>query len=114
MKENCYKYKRMREMCYLILKGLLRFEIIEETGFIEQQLQRVEKILEFMPKEDVDVFTGFIEKNINPMICNPNYFDFLKEASNCDMATYLKYEKVLELNEALDNVANSLTIFLVD
>ena len=39
------KHESMREYCYLKLKEFLREELIEETGFIEIELQSVRKFL---------------------------------------------------------------------
>lgn len=108
------KYKTRREWVYLKLKSILRYETIEETGFIIQELHKIERYMKYMLEEDTEVINEYIEKYIHPIVNNPHYFDFLRESHNSNMAKYLKYEKVLELNEALDNVANNLTIFFLD
>ena len=100
------KHESMREYCYLKLKEFLREELIEETGFIEIELQSVRKFLSIMPKKDVDVINRYIEKYIQPIITDPHYFDFIQEAPEKDKRNLLR-NKVLELNEALDHIAFS-------
>lgn len=100
------RHEQMREYCYFVLKEFLREELIEETGFIEIELQRIRNFLRIMPKKDVDVINRYIKKYIQPIITDPHYFDFIQEAPDNIKGNYLR-NKVLELNEALDYIAFS-------
>ena len=65
---------------FVILAKCISFEHIEDEKYILKQLKRINKIKKSLSKDLCDDIDNYINKVINPIIFDLDYFDFMHKA----------------------------------
>lgn len=62
---------------FVLLSDCISFEHIEDNEYILKQLKHINKLKKSLSKELCDDIDNFIDKTINPIIYDLDYFDFM-------------------------------------
>lgn len=65
--------------CVKILEDCVNFEHIEDSAYIKKQLMLLNSSMKGLPEEISAELKAFVNEEINPIISDSDYFDFLQD-----------------------------------
>ena len=65
--------------CVKILEDCVNFEHIEDSAYIKKQLMLLNSSMKGLPEEISAELKMFVNEEINPIISDSDYFDFLQD-----------------------------------
>ena len=92
--------------CVKILEDCVSFEHIEDGAYIKKQLMLLNSSMKGLPEEIAAELKAFVNEEINPIISDLDYFDFLQDEQ------YGEYDEkgrlCIESEEAMEKMIAAL------
>lgn len=92
--------------CVKILEDCVSFEHIEDSAYIKKQLMLLNSSMKGLPEEIAAELKAFVNEEINPIISDLDYFDFLQDEQ------YGEYDEkgrfCIESEEAMEKMIAAL------